>query len=310
MFRANYAISLLFAIVLIQPALAADDPPGGWTHKRIMFRGDIPNLQSADVNGELVEGKRVADPVVEVLAEEEDWLGLDSRGEQGWVDKSAAILLEEAPAYFADVIQANSKDASAYANRGIAFCALGEFDKSIKDCTEALRLDPKNTWALLARGGAWRNKRDFAKAIADFTEAIRLDPSCDTGFRSRANVWSSKKEYDKAITDYNEALRLEPNDVWTLILRAGVWVYKKEYDKAIADCTEALNLYPELPAALQARGKCWLFKEEYDKAIADFAEAIRLDPKDVDALHWRVLRPECQERIRQGRSGFHGSTPA
>lgn len=58
-------------------------------------------------------------------------------------------------------------------------------------------------------------KKDYDKAIRDYSEAIRLNPKDTYYYDSRANCWSAMKEYDKAISDYEEAIRLNPNSFIT-----------------------------------------------------------------------------------------------
>ena len=43
---------------------------------------------------------------------------------------------------------------------------------------------------------------EYDKAIADCDEAIRLDPNCVFAYNNRALAWCAKKQYDKAIDDY------------------------------------------------------------------------------------------------------------
>jgi tetratricopeptide (TPR) repeat protein len=44
---------------------------------------------------------------------------------------------------------------------------MGEYDKAIKDYTEAIRLDPKSAWTYASRGIAYTNKGKLNKAIND-----------------------------------------------------------------------------------------------------------------------------------------------
>jgi tetratricopeptide (TPR) repeat protein len=69
---------------------------------------------------------------------------------------------------------AESTLATEARKRGASFFEKGDFDNAIADCTEAIRLDPKDALAYLNRGLAYRSKGDSDKAIADFKEAIRL----------------------------------------------------------------------------------------------------------------------------------------
>src|ERR1700730_7218832 len=65
--------------------------------------------------------------------------------------------------------------ASVYLNRGTAFNFKRRFDESIRDHTEALRLDPGLGDAYTGRGWAFQQKGQNDKAIADLTEAISRD---------------------------------------------------------------------------------------------------------------------------------------
>ena len=52
-----------------------------------------------------------------------------------------------------------------------------EFDKALKDCVEAIRLDPNDVNSYVTRGLVLLHMHEFNKAVKDFSEAIRLEPS-------------------------------------------------------------------------------------------------------------------------------------
>src|SRR5204862_5479877 len=61
----------------------------------------------------------------------------------------------------------------------------GEYEKAIKDYTEAIKLEPKFGPAYSARGAAYAQIGDVFKGISDFDEAIRLDPKDTTALYNR-----------------------------------------------------------------------------------------------------------------------------
>ncbi len=63
---------------------------------------------------------------------------------------------------------------------GLAYDAKNNHDRAIADFNEAIRLNPKYTFAFNNRGNAYDAKNDHDRAIADYTEAIRLDPKYHT----------------------------------------------------------------------------------------------------------------------------------
>lgn len=133
--------------------------------------------------------------------------------EKGWVLRSDVMTLDEAPAYYSEIIsQVNDvkKAAQAYRDRAVVWHQKGELDLEIADYTERLRLDP-DSLTYNNRGIAWTKKGEYDKAIADFNQAIRLDPGHVRAWDNRGIAWHGKKAYDRAIQNYNQAIQLDPN---------------------------------------------------------------------------------------------------
>ena len=153
---------------------------------------------------------------------------------------------------------------------------------------------------------------EYDKAIADCGEAIRIDPKFALAYNGRGLAWTARGEYDKAIADYGEAIRLDPKFALACNGRGLAWANKKEYDKAIADYGEAIALDPKTALAYNGRGDAWCAKREFDKAIADYGEAIRLDPKNARAYNDRAwLWATCpDEKCRDGKKAVESATRA
>ena len=83
-----------------------------------------------------------------------------------------------------------------------------DVDKSIADCTEAIRLDPDNASAYYNRGKAYANKQYLDKAIADCTEAIRLKPDYAEAYDLRGVAYKNSGHSDKANVDFARAKEL------------------------------------------------------------------------------------------------------
>ena len=54
---------------------------------------------------------------------------------------------------------------------------LADHGGAIADCTEALKIDPKNVHALASRAGSKGKLRDHHGAVADSTEALKIEPT-------------------------------------------------------------------------------------------------------------------------------------
>jgi tetratricopeptide (TPR) repeat protein/tRNA A-37 threonylcarbamoyl transferase component Bud32 len=183
-----------------------------------------------------------------------------------------------------EAIRLDSGYSVAFANRGDAWYAKKDYERAIRDYDEALRLDPKLVTALVTRGNTRYAKKDYDPAIRDYDEAIRIDPKLAMAFVGRGNVWREMKDYDQAVRDYDEALRVDPSFASAFFGRGNVWYDKKDYDRAIRDYDAALRLDSNLATAFIGRGNAWREKKGSDQAIRDYDEAIRLDPSLATAF--------------------------
>ena len=78
--------------------------------------------------------------------------------------------------------------ATVYFSRGKLYQETQEYDRSIADFNEAIRLDPKLTIAYDWRGLSYYYKGDNDRAIADFDTAIRIDPNYASGYWNRGKA--------------------------------------------------------------------------------------------------------------------------
>lgn len=74
----------------------------------------------------------------------------------------------------------------AYANRGLAHGAAGQYDRAIADFSEAIRLLPEHAVAFHSRGLSYYFKGQYGQAIKDFNQAIRLQPDYGEAFNMLA----------------------------------------------------------------------------------------------------------------------------
>jgi len=212
------------------------------------------------------------------LADKDGWVKLQDRIFEGWIRKREVVVQEEGVAYFTSVIRDSAGDASAYNSRAAVFRRLGEFDRAVKDFSEAIRLDPTQTTYWGNRASLWIEKREHGNAIRDYNEVLRLSPGNLAALNGRGIAWARKGSPDQAIADYTEAIRLSPASAFLLRNRGLSWTAKKEYDKAVADFSEAIRLDPKFAQAWGDRGHARARKKDLDGAMKDFDEALRLDP--------------------------------
>ncbi|MDR2034156.1 MAG: tetratricopeptide repeat protein [Helicobacteraceae bacterium] len=93
-------------------------------------------------------------------------------------------------------------------NSGVTAQDRGDLQEAIKQYTEAIKLDPKYTWAYNNRGLAYADLGDTSKAIADFTQAIKLDPKLALAYNNRAVAHAMLDDLKSATKDARKACGL------------------------------------------------------------------------------------------------------
>jgi tetratricopeptide (TPR) repeat protein len=86
------------------------------------------------------------------------------------------------------------------------------YNQLIRDYTDTIKRNPKDSEAYRQRGNAEYEKEDWDRAIADFTRAIELDPNSHVAYWNRGWAHAKKKEYDAAIKDMQKASQLQPHE--------------------------------------------------------------------------------------------------
>ena len=87
-----------------------------------------------------------------------------------------------------------------------------DYDQLIRDFTDDIRRNPKDSEAYRRRGNAEYEKEDRNRAIADFNRAIELDPKNHFAYWNRAWVHADKEEYEAAVKDMQKATELQPHE--------------------------------------------------------------------------------------------------
>ena len=103
----------------------------------------------------------------------------------------------------------------------------GDYDRAIRDTTQAITLRPDFAEAYDSRGFAYNGKGNHDQAIADYNQALTLNPNLTETYYHRGDAYRAKRDQQKGITDFKRFLELSKDPS----LRAKVIGYLKELDK-------------------------------------------------------------------------------
>jgi len=87
--------------------------------------------------------------------------------------------------------------ATLYNNRAACWVQLYGHNEIVKDCTEALKIQPNNTKALIRRGLAYEALERFEKAIEDFRAVLLIDPSITVANQAVHRISSALRRNQK-----------------------------------------------------------------------------------------------------------------
>jgi tetratricopeptide (TPR) repeat protein len=102
--------------------------------------------------------------------------------------------------------------ANAHYNLGVEYHNEGKHDEAIKECQEALSIDPNHANAHCILGLVYYTKGKHDEAIEEYQKALRIDPNGWLFHYNLGVAYYAQGRYDEAIAEYRETLRINQND--------------------------------------------------------------------------------------------------
>ena len=173
---------------------------------------DSTNLEDLKQELSMYYSHKGISPSVEIMGE---YIRVDIDDEK---ISSAENLVEKA------YESANSGDVSSaknYLQKAISMCPLhadahrtlaqilmqeGKTDEAISECSEAIKCEPDNLWALILMGNLRLRKGSMSDAFKYYNRAIELHPDNPIAINNIGGLMLRMKNYDKALDLFNKAL--------------------------------------------------------------------------------------------------------
>jgi len=149
---------------------------------------------------------------------------------------------KEAVDAFTEAIGLDLKFAAAYANRGIAYRNLGNYNQAITDHNKAIELNPQNADAYVNRGSAYGSLGNYNQALTDLNKAIELNPEEADAYYNFGTAYFSLGNYNQAINNFNKAIELNPQYIEAYRNRGIAYGRLGNENKAITDTKTAARL--------------------------------------------------------------------
>ncbi len=190
------------------------------------------------------------------------------------------------------------------------------FEEAIDAYTEAIRVDPHNSDAILARASLYDQMELPALADEDYDLAVKAAPDSAHVWWKRACHHEAKGRYAEALRDLDATIRLDPVSIEHYGMRASVHNLLGQGELAVADYARVIELdpdkadkrtddvHPNRVATYFNRGLVQAARKHYEEAVADFEQSekdgLPVQPEHGDCLtelgRWKEAR-EIYDRI-------------
>jgi protein O-GlcNAc transferase len=164
------------------------------------------------------------------------------------------------------------------ANLGEAYRRLGDIERAISVCRQAISVMPGYAEAHNNLGAALKDGKSFEGALNAFRQAIELAPERSSFYDNLGLTLLDAGQVDPAIDAFCKANSLEPNDAGTHVNLGVAYSRKKQFEKAIESYRDAITINSTLPTAYSNLGNAYLEINRIDEAAAAFQDALTLDP--------------------------------
>ena len=168
-------------------------------------------------------------------------------------------------------------------NIGIAFGALGQFDRAVAHNRKAVELKPDYVAALINLGKALLAQHHTGEAIDAYRRAVALAPDAPPALLGLANALADAGRLDDAVAQYRNILSLSPDDADAHNNLGTLFASQGQLDDAVSSYRQALRLNPNLAAAEFNLANALRDAGQSKEAAEHYRNAVRLNPNFAEA---------------------------
>lgn len=168
----------------------------------------------------------------------------------------------------------------AHAHALLALCLLKrqDWDQSLREITEAVRLGPDIAYTHYVAGHVLLAANRYKEALGAASMAVRLDAAAPSHHALVALVHLEKRQWRDALRAAETGLAIDPEHVECNNVRAMALVKLGRRAEAGDTMRQTLALDPEDAFTHANQGWTLLHQRKPDQAMQHFREALRIDP--------------------------------
>jgi tetratricopeptide (TPR) repeat protein len=222
--------------------------------------------------------------------------------------------LKQARRDFDAALKADPQDAKAVYYLALTEQALGNTDQAVKECKQAIDIDPGYVEARVQYGELLVESGDTQQAVNELLEAARRDENNGLIYSRLAWAYSLTGRYDEALRNANKAVQLAPKLVEARLVRGDALRligkfdearddYRAVIDMSIGNSGVRMALWAFLPVvSIKTPGQRLLYNDQrnsaffgmceceerlgnVERALGYCREALRYEPDDLYTLY-------------------------
>lgn len=192
-------------------------------------------------------------------------------------------LLEDAAAFYTELLELNPGDAVVFCERGHVYSCLQQYGKAGADFRKAVELEPDDPALQFAL--AWHlyhcpdvAYRDQRRALEHAKRAVALDPQKSLYHVVLTYIYLALRCRDQAVAEIQEVVRLDPGSAATYAALGEVYRLLGDRQTALENLKKAVELAPRSPFIDYSLAQVFATLHQEESALAALDRAIEVNP--------------------------------
>ncbi len=172
----------------------------------------------------------------------------------------------------------------AYTGRAYANLCLSEPRKAVADASEAIKLDPSQSYNYCTRAEAFSELGEIDKGFLDANKAIELDGKFPGSYLARAILYLDKGDCESSYTDALKVLSLNKKYWRASEYLLAIGLIKGDSASAIKVADQLIAQFPDAALGYADKATCYFCINDLERASMLADKALSLQPDSQRAL--------------------------